>query len=137
MGAENRSKGCAVQARVLMKERIVAKTFEIAPGTPDFYRGSFGSCVFILKGGDAAFLLCDMDDCTFVPPYIGEDGQVSPEWADRTAGCYVTEPRSRTLLKPTAVAALAVPKIESRCRAHQEQPCYTPEKCVFDCRRKT
>jgi hypothetical protein len=120
-----------------MNSRFVAKTFEVTPDLPDFYRASFGSCIFILNGGETSFLLCDMEDCTFIPPYLDEDGKPAREWEDRLVGCNVIAPRTRMLLTPEEVEALGVPDLKSPCRRAPTQTCYMPERCIFRCNRGT
>lgn len=114
---------------------IVAKVFEISPDTEDFHRQVFSRCTFVLKGGDARFLMCDFIECTFVPPIMGEDGTMVREWDDLTAGCVVRDPRTRTLIKADQVAAIGAPKLENPCRLNPNQACYTPDRCVFSCGR--
>ena len=119
-----------------MRERFISKAFEVSPGTPDFYRASFANCIFVLKGGDAAFLLCELDDCVFIPPLHDPDGNIDRKWDDRLAGCKITNPRTQLLLTAAEVDAMSAPKIERPCRVHRREPCYVPERCVFNCARE-
>lgn len=120
-----------------MKERFVSKAFEIVPGMPDFYRASFGNCVFVLKdAAETSFLLCELDDCVFIPPLYDPDGNIDSGWDDRLVGCTITNPRTQLLLTAAEVDALSVPKIERPCRINKRVPCHTPQRCIFECARQ-
>jgi len=115
-----------------MKERVVSKAFDLCPDGPDFYRASFGNCVFVLKGG-GSLQMCDLDDCVFVPSYLDDDGNVRPEWNDIMIGCNVTAPRTWALIKPGEAAPRDGIDPEKRCRSHPGKVCYVRDNCVFGC----
>lgn len=118
-----------------MKSRFIARTFEIAPGVPDVYRGEFSRCIFILKGGDAGFLLCRFEDCTFIPPLMQGDA-VAPEWDDLLVGCSIERPQTRLLIKSGEHPSGVRIDTGKRCRSIPGEVCYNPDRCVFDCSRE-